>query len=360
MVSSLGVGPAKKEFNFKPGFEIEIEYKVSPGSNKNLVISAEGDLADYITFNKQRLPSTGGVFTATLKLPDFLETPGRHRSFIKVLEEVDPELVGFIGTSIAIKPVIDIYVPYPGQYLETSLSSEDVNIGEPVEFGLEVVSRGKEDVTAIPRIEIYNSEGSKVEDLFFSERTFPSQETISLKKFLDTFKFNPGNYKAVSFVDYGGLAKSETDFRVGALTIEILNYSTDIPLNKLQKFEIEIQSGWNDNIDGAYAEVVFLNDTGVLESFKTTTTSLIPWERKIIEGYLNTEQFSEGTYDANITVFYFGKNKGASSNKLVQVNFFKLKGLVVWYIVGGIGILIIIILLIIKFLRKNGKKKRKK
>ena len=39
-------------------------------------------------------------------------------NFIVIKEVVDPELAGFIETAITIRLILDIYVPYPGQYLE--------------------------------------------------------------------------------------------------------------------------------------------------------------------------------------------------------------------------------------------------
>jgi len=363
--SALGVSPAKREYNFEPGFEKEIEYNVfGVDPDQQLTIYAKSDLAQYVTFDRETLVG-GGHFTAKIKLPEILATPGKNRLIIGVKEQsnLDEELVGTaaVGTSVAIQVVVNIYVPYPGQYLETTLTTSDVNVGEPIDFNLEVVSRGKEKVSMNPRIDIFDSDSEKVETLYFQNRVIESQETLKLKKTLDTINYNPGNYKAVATIDYGGLATSEADFRIGDLRIDIVNYTHQVPIAKLEKFDLVLESGWNDQIDGAYAEVVFLNNTdAVLQTFKTSTTSLVPWESKLIAGYFDSSVFKEGFYDANVTLFYYGKDQGKSSSEIVNVEFLKVGSKLIWYFIGGGGILIIFGLLFFKFFKKSKKNDKKK
>lgn len=360
-VSALGVSPAKKEYNFKPGLEDAISYRVFESNpDMELELYVKGNLAEYVTLDKNFLTG-GGIFSAHLKLPDNIEAPGRNRILIGVKQKVDPELIqGAIGTAITIQVVIDVYVPYPGRYLEIDLHGHDANIGEPVQFELNVQSRGEEDISVVPKIEIYSSE-KKVETLLFKPRTIKSQEYVGLKKILNTSDYNPGNYKAKAIIDYGALAEDEIDFRIGSLFINLVNYSSVFPIGKLSPFEIEIESGWNNMIDGAYANIDILNGSKVLDSFKTTTTNLVPWEKKKIVGHFDTSNYTEGAYDANITLFYFGKEKGESNSELVQIFFVKQASLVIWYSIGGAGMLLIIILVLIKiFSRHKGKTKNEK
>ena len=339
---------------------IEIDYNVIRANDRDLSILVQGDLSEYVQLSDDLLTKGEDSFSIKLKLPETLNSPGKNTIWIKVTETSDEELVGtFIGVSVAIKSAINIYVPYPGQYLEVELTSKDVNIGDPLDFGLNVISRGTEEVDITPRIEIYDSQNSKVETLLFNNRIIAGQETLSLRKTLDTHDYNAGNYKAVAIIEYGGLAKSESEFKIGALSIEILNYTNIVPIGGLERFDLLIESGWNNQIDGAYAEVVFLNGSEILDSFKTSTTTLIPWEKKVITGYFDTSNFTQGIYDVNMSLFYFGKDQGKSSNMLGKVEFVQFKNVLIWYFIGGVGLLIIISLLGIKFFRKNGKKRKK-
>jgi len=360
LISALGASPAKKEYNFKPGLETSIKYVAFSTNNRDLMLSVEGNLSEYVTLDKTSLPEKGGVFTAHLKLPNSIEIPGKHRILVKVSEAVDPEISGFIGTSIAINLVIDIYVPYPGQYLDIELSAPDVNVKEPVNFLLKVISQGKERVNITPEISIYDSEGSKVEELIFINRIIQSQETLNLKKALDTINYNPGTYTAKAVVDYGALAKSEASFRIGELVVDVLRYSKEIFIEETSRFDVEIQSGWNDKISGAYAEISMINQSrDIISTFKTSPTDLIPWQTKTITGYFDSSEFKPGIYIANITMTYYGHDQAKTSNAVVEVEFIKPQSTLIWYILGGAGLLIILASLIIKYFKKHGKQKKK-
>jgi len=357
--SALGIRPGKIEFNFQPNFERTITYTVfGADSEMSTELYVEGDLAEYVKLDKEILVG-GGSFIATLKLPEYIEKPGKHRILIGAKEKPDEELIGTtIGTAVDIRGVIDIYIPYPGKYLEiVKFQSHNVNVGEPVNFELNIINSGKETVNITPKIEIISQEKT-IETLYLKERVLKSQEKINLYKVLDTTDYNPGRYNSIAIIDYGKIAKAESKFRIGELIINITNYTKQIIIGGLQSFNIEIESGWNENIDGAYAEVSILNGSTTLLSFKTSSTSLTPWENKTITGFFDTEGFTEGIYDANITVSYYGKDVGKSSSKLVKIEFIKeTEQLLIWLIIGGIILLGVIVLLIKKYLLKNVKKK---
>ncbi len=325
-ISALGVTPAIVEEDFTPNLEKTIIYKVSDTS-KEIKIYAQGDLAEYVKFDKEKLDGRG-EFIAILKLPAEIKKPGRHRIFVVVEEiiEKDEEVVGsMIGTSVIIKGVIDINVPYSGKYLEIFLNSRDVNIGEPVDFELDIISWGKEDVNVTPKIEIFSMPEQKhIETLYLKNREIKSRETLHLKKTLDTSDYTSGNYKAKAIVDYSdGIAEAETEFKIGELEIKIIKNTKQISIGGFQPFDIEIESRWNNQIDGAFAEVFILNNSKILADFKTSSTELIPWERKNITGYFDTTNFNEGIYDANITLIYYGREVGKSSSILTKVEFIR-------------------------------------
>lgn len=374
-VSALGISPAFREYNFEPGLHQRIDYTIFASEGMEIGIDVTGDLAEYFKLDKTDITGSG-VFSVEFELPEIVEKPGMHRMRVYVAQKIDPEVAsGFIGTRIVTISTIDIYVPYPGRYLETQLSANDVNAGEPVTFFLNISSQGKEDVTIQPLIEIYSDSGKSIDNLYFTQREIKSQESINLKKTFNTTGLNPGKYKAMSTVDYGNLAESEADFRIGNLSIEMTGYTNKFYIGKLQKFEIGVESGWNNLIDGVYAEVEVFNETGKITDFKTSTTSLTPWEAKNITGYLDTIEMLPGMYDANITLRYFGKDRGISQSKTVKIELIEQPTNFLWfvannwYIFTGVGVLVLIIIGFIILFRKidrlknsggrNAKKKKR-
>ena len=357
--SAVGIIPGKIEFDFQPGFEETITYSIFGVDDvTEFEIYIEGDLSEYIEIDKETIKGSGS-FNAILKLPDHIEKPGKHRILIGAREKFDDEtLTTAIGTSVDIRGVIDIHVPYPGKYLEISLNSHDVNVGEPVRFELTILNKGTNKVNLSSKIEVA-SEEKTIETLYFKDRILKNQEDIKLQKILNTTTYNPGSYIATAIVDYGKMVVAESKFRIGDLIINIISHTKQISIGGLQSFNIEIESGWNDNIDGAYAEVFILNNSNNLASFKTSSTSLTPWEKKNITGFFDTTNFIKGVYDANITINYYGKDIGKISSKLVQIEFIEKSNLLsMWLIILGIIFLILsVILLIKKYFLKHGKKK---
>lgn len=362
-VSALGVSPAIVRLNFYPGLEQTITYRVSGISEtKEMSLRVEGDLAKYVTLDRGTLIGPGG-FSMIIKLPNQIDIPGTHRLSVFVAEKIDEELAGgAVGTSVTVVPAIDIFVPYPGKWLDINLEAQDVNINEPVNFILNIKSQGSDEITTTPRIEIYSETGNSLETIYFNERTIKSQEEIALTKALDTTSFNPGTYTAIAIVDYDGkTATSEKSFKIGELIINILNYTREIVINKIQAFDLGIESGWNDIIDGAYGEILISNSSSgqKMAEFKTSSTSLIPWESRIITGYFDTSNFTAGNYSANITLIYYGKEVGKSSSEIVEVRFVeKPDKLRLLKSIGVVFIVILILIFIWKYWRrKNAKRK---
>ena len=363
-VSSLGVSPAKVEINFQPNYEKDISYRVGRVSqDMPIVVSVEGDLAKYVKIDKNNFTGPG-TFNVHLKLPSEIEIPGKHRIKIVVAERPDIKKVrDMISTSVVIKVVIDIFVPYPGKYLEISeFKANNVNVGETVEFDLALENKGKEDLERIfPRIDI-SSQGERIKILDLGEYSLETTKKLNLRDSFNTSGYNPGIYEATAIVDYdGGFAKKNITFRIGDLIVYIRDYTKNVSIGGFKRFNIDVESGWNNNIDGVYADVILLNRSGKLQEFKTSTESLTPWQKKTIVGYINTTGFSPGEYDANITVYYYGKEQGKSINKIVKVNFVEpTYSSMTIYIFAGIGavVFVILVLFIVKiFLKSKSKKK---
>ena len=360
-VFAIAISPARTIVQFKPNMEFDVGYSVSSSySDKDIDLFVEGDLTEYATLSKDTLPSEGGSFSVSVKLPEKIEPPGKKLMYIAAREKIDKELAkGALGVSVAIRSVLAVYVPYPGKYLETELRAHNVNIEEPITFELDVYSRGTDEVLMKPRIEIYDEHGNLIDTIYFLERAISGQSEIFLKKTMNTTGIFAGNYYALSKIDYDtATAESRADFKIGELRVDILNYTKQIIVGGIRKFEIEIESGWNDQIDGAYAEIIILNNSEKITEFKTSPTNLNPWESKIITGYLDATEIMPGMYDANITIVYYGRDKGKSTNKLVQVEFIE-KEKINYLLISGVVLGIIILFVVLFCILKYGKKKKR-
>ncbi|MBI2044674.1 hypothetical protein HYT23_01310 [Candidatus Pacearchaeota archaeon] len=360
-VGALGLSPAGVDINFEPGYEQTIDYLVFGVGSRGVEAYVGGDLEQYATLSKTKLTQGDDRFSVTIKLPQEIGEPGRHIIYVGVKQLVDEELASTVGTSVAVNGAIFIHVPYPGRYLDIGiLKSGDANVGEPILFSVSLINQGTENLVISPKINILDNFGADKNELDFTSREILSQEKLELKKTFDTAGYNPGTYKAIASVDYGIVAKDEISFRIGSLSVNILNYTNIFYIKKLQKFEIWVASGWNNNLDGVSAIVSIKNGSNEITSFETTSTILTPWEEKKIEGYFDGSLFKPGTYDAEIKVRYYGREQGETTTKEVKIEFIKPKSIILWLVIGGAGILIIIVLILIKVFKKNGYTRRKK
>ncbi len=357
--SALGISPAIEEINFVPYEKHTIEFKVhEKNPDRRVTFYAEGDLAQYVTFDKtESIGST--VFKATISLPGNIETPGKHTLYIVAAEA--PLEDSFIGTAIRVKSTIKIYVPYPGKYIESSLSVPSANIGESVPVELKVINRGTENLTIIPIISFYDGSMNKVDEIIFSPRQVDTQREAYFRKYLSTAKFLPDKYLAKAFVDYGGLnQETNTTFNVGSLFVNITDFSKNATSGEINKFAVKVKSGWNSMIESVYADVLILNETSRIE-FSTPQIELEAWGEREIIGYFDADGLSAGEYDAEVTLNY-NHQTSFKNGKFMIIAEPLDKGRIIFIAssVAGLAVLIIAGYIISRFIRKKKKAKSRK
>lgn len=351
--ASLGMSPAVLHYNFEPNSKTEVSFTVLESDPEQLLeLYVLGDLAKYATLNKTEMTGSGS-FIVTLNLPEKIDKPGTHQIIVGARE--NPGEVAGIGTAIAVQASLYISVPYPGKYAELTLKSNNINVGESEVFELGISNRGDEDLNITPYIDI-SSDNKTVETLYFNNRFMKSQDAVTLTKMLDTSSYKAGRYKATAIVNYGETATAESEFRIGSLFVDVVNCTDKILIQGLSKFQVGVESGWNNKIEDIYAGVSFYNDSEVVAGIKTPPVSLLPWEIGTLESFVDTSNFAPGIYKANITLFY----SGSSSGKIMDVEFIEIKKklLTIWMIIAGAFILLVVSAYLI--LRKNAKKKNKK
>ncbi len=354
LVLSLGISPAIQYVDFQPGLELEYSFKVYAGSEQSIELYSEGEFSELVKFDKKEL-NGGGGFNIKIKLPQEIEIPGKHTLLIGAREKVDAE-AGAIGTSVVVRAPIFIQVPYPGKYAEISLLIHNANVGEPIKFEVSVASMGKEPILATTNIEIY-SEKKKIETLDLGTKLIENQKSDKFIKFLNTSNYKPGDYNATAIVDYqAAIAKKSSGFRIGELFVDMTNYTNEIIKGGIKPFEINIESLWNDPIENVYGEIYIIKNNMSIISFLTPSVSLSGWEKKTLNGYVNTDTLELGEYDLDININYEGKktmNKGKLTIKTKQ----KYRA---YYIIGSILtvliVLIILIFIYFKFIKRIIKK----
>jgi hypothetical protein len=362
LASSLGIRPAKVEMNFVPNNVQEIKYTVETGSPDDIIlVSAQGELAEYVSFDKDRLKG-GGNFVATLKMPASISKPGYKKLYISASEDTGSG--GMIGSKLEIRGLIKIFVPFKGKYVDVVLEVPNANINEKINGNVKFTSQGTEDTNVVSSLrildysdkEIYKNSFDVFNLVSFGEKTIPF--------FIDSNGWKPGAYSAIVDVMYGEESKKvNTSFMIGSFFVNITNFTEKLPNKGIQRFYVFIESKWNGDLDNVYADVNISNSK---ESFvfRTPSVKLPAWKSARLEGYLDTAEMM-GNYDSSITLSYgsgttkaSGKLKIYESGLLSSLSFLLSPWTIVIVLLAVLAIVIVVLIRSRKY-SQNGKEIKK-
>lgn len=363
--AAIGITPPKVELDFKPNISYAVGFSViNVEPDQKLLVNVTGDFLDYIKVDKKFLLGSES-FTVYIDLPNEGGKPGNRYIGVHVKEYKENAGGGF-GTVLEIVPVIVIKVPYPGKYAEIrSFFASDTNEGTSYYFSLNLESLGSEDIEPSVKLEVY-SNNELLDKYSLGKKLIPAKSTGVFEKTIEINKYSAGTYDVIAYVNVNDenntVLKTNTTLRIGSLFVDIINWTKEVNKSRINPFNIEIESKWNNDIKNIYAEVNVSYENGTkADSFKTSPIELKKWEKGILNGYFNAENLIEGDYKANIDIIY----EGINSSKTVDVKVVVpevAKKFKINYILIIISVVILIIILTISYLffRKNGKKSKTK
>lgn len=305
-VNAVSISPGLVKVDFEPNLEKSFSFRTSKTSD--LTVNIEGSLSKYFILEKNNI-GKDGTFVITVKFPEEIETPGENKVFIGLMEK--PKQGQMISTIASIRTPIIINVPYPGIYATFTVNVNDLNINETRDFSVSANNLGKEEISdSKVELKISDSKGNVVYSRLSEEKVIKVRSSQNFIFPFDASKYSPGNYKASAHITYSGEYKDlDKSFRIGSLDVSLINHTRSFMKDKISRFDITIESGWNDDIRDIYAEVRILNNTKELSFFKTASVDLEAWERKVISTFWDNSGIQEGIYDLDITLFYNGKAK---------------------------------------------------
>jgi len=297
---AIGISPADAYVNFVPNHEYVIDYSIT--SYRPFDFYTQGPFSEYTRIEELQHTDSQGTFRVYLTLPEDYDPPGKHRLYIAAAEKVSP---GTVNTIAVIRGFIEIDVPFPGYYAELHVGIKDVNAGEPIPFSVNVLNKGKLNISN-GKIEMkVTSEGKTL--LTMESENFAIETTggYTFNDMIADDALKPGTYVLEVDLFYEGKKKEEdVEFRVGTFDVNIVNYTRVMFNNTVNPFEIEIESLWNNRIDTVYMDLSIKNDSTVLSTIKTPPFDLLPWQKRKSEVYWNTEGIPIGEYTLEIVLHY--------------------------------------------------------
>ena len=361
--AGLGITPATTNVDFKPNLSFLLNFHVlNAEPDTNLIIYADGDLSQYVTFDKTNITGQDG-FTAYVDLPESISQSGKNRLYIKVKESA-AEGAG-VSALLEVGSLVLIKVPYPGKYAEINyFDVGNVNEGQPIYLGFEINNLGSEEINPDIKIEVF-SNGKLFETYPIESKTIIPNTIQSFEEVINDNKYKSGSYEAFLYFGLNDvnqtILRANRTFNIGSLLIDITNWTKEVNKSKINPFNIEIESKWNNNLKNVYAEINVTRDGIGGDFFKTPSIELKKWEKGNLKGFLNAENLEEGKYNASIVLYYDDK----TTNKVVGINVVSIENplgsiiIVIIVLISVIAVVMVIVayLILKKWNKKNAKKK---
>ncbi len=361
--SALSISPGRIAMDFVPGYEDEFEGHIASDVTKQIDVSVEGELSDYMELLTPEeitvYANSPSAYRFRIKLPEKFDVPGTHVGYVFASEHVDA-VSGMAIARVKVGTTIWVHVPYPGKYAEMKMDIENPKVRENVLFKVTVTNRGKENISmANCEVEIVDLENKTVARLQAEGRPIEITKTeiFQVSWFSDA---SPGLYKAKARVFYDGeTAATEREFNLGAPLIKITNVSAKaIENGTIGKIFTQIRSFWNEEIADVYAELRIRDEKGdVIASDKSQNVVASPFAVMTVTNYWDTTEGAEpGDYKAQVILHYLDKNDTAEVDiEVVSKPGFTL-GVEMMLIIAAVIIAAVIVAIALLRRKKNGSK----
>lgn len=352
-------------FYFKPEQELNFGFLAFSNTDKVMdhELSLGGDLAEYAMLSthviKDLEPGKTEGFSVNLKMPQSLDA-GLHTLYVCVGETQARGAVAegaAIGTKTVACATVKVFSLYPYPFADFSLNVKNVALGEKANFVLDVSSLSLLDMNIRADIDIYNKANpNKIVTLKTQQKRLRSSEKAQLSAELDTANFEIGEYLARATLFFDGTnATKEASFRIGELSIEILNFTEEVEKGKIEPIEIWVKSNWNHKIDNIYATVNISKENFTL-IINTPTESVEAWQSKPLVAYWNTQNIKAENYNVKITLHY--EDKITEKDGIIKV-ITKIRLMTLILLIAVAVLVIMLIIMIIKTKKQKHRKKAK-
>lgn len=266
-----------------------------------------GDLEQYMTLIDTAPNSGSRELRMILKFEDYL-APGLYTVYFGGREL--SEIQGTVSARTAVASAITILSLYDGQYPIFGVTFNDVARNDKTEVKVTAENYGKQRIDAARAvIEVYDPNDALVKTLYTDYGTVESKMNLAavttLNTVFDSAGLNPGVYKWKVKLEYDGqsTAYQEGTFRIGDLSIRILDYTTNVYVNTTNRIIVRIESDWVGVIDDVYMKL-FVPKNGPI---KSPDLDMQKFQTASLEAYWETKGLDLGAYDIPVEIYYSGK-----------------------------------------------------
>lgn len=310
---ALGIVPASKELlldNLEHSYSIRLVN--DDFSEKNYELGVVGDLADYISLSVDKISFSSNEkykeFVVNVDIPENLKIPGGEY-LNRIIVKDSSANAGNVAAKVGVVSKLTLVVPYDDAALKTKIFAPNFIKGQQNAFSLEVTNEGIKDAENCRGLLSIQSNTNTELDLLIHEPVDISPGYT--QRFLFPWKanLNNGNYFANAKVVCDSVESvKDVSFNIGSANIKVVKMMTDnFRLGQINKFDLLLESEWNDEMKGVYADVSLLKDKDILQTVKTQTSDFEKLGTQNFPLFIDTSDVEPGEYEFIITLHFMGK-----------------------------------------------------
>ena len=379
---ALGLGAMPAQTSFYGDGEHSGKFFVIPSSSMPTKISTnvQGDLDIDIIGETVIIGQKELNFTLTGPFE-----PGEHKAKIIISEE--PLGTGTVVGKASVHHTVNLFMPYPEEYLETGLLIIDEN-PYLLKFTTIMNNRGALRISDIENeIDIYDNE-DKIATLYkaallsgdydivlgygiqgttekkllglprrlFSIEPGDSYENqLIVKKFL----FEPGEYELSSMVRFSEEVLEETGmFRIGDESISFYLETETAMVNRINRFILVLNSNWNKELEDVNISAEIFRNNSLIASLDKQIVDIDPEENTTVRLHWDVEELELGSYELRTKAYY--KDQTFEDEFMIELMPEKARVPPIVYVMIALIVIAIALMIMLKKLKKKGKKKTKK
>ena len=318
--AALGVTPARTSLDFSAGNQENIKINIINNEHEDmrLLIHADGKFSRYLKIEEDTVSMSSDERMKTINAKlimggEMKKSPGQNEIMLRILKLPEGSSEGSgnsakVSATVEVVHQIRVNVPYPGVYLEVpDIYINTPSDGSSADFTIPVFNRGEKSIRGINgEIRIYNPDGKMVGTVETGSLSLKGGAKGKLNAEY-TGEGGRGRYRAVITIDYAGkTAEIEKEFFMGSQLIDITGVTVDkFSLGSIAKFNIILDSRWNQQINDVYADVTIRDSSNKLQTkFKTPTTDVGAESTGILNAYWDTGDAEPGEYTMHVVLHY--------------------------------------------------------
>jgi hypothetical protein len=280
------------------------------------------DITPYIqpsdTLFEQVPPGSAVPFSVSLNFYDESIPPGRHEAHVLVSET--QAAGGTIGAKAEVGIRFIIISLFPSEYLIWSLSATNANSGEEVQLKASVRNWGEPDVNgAYVEYKIYDNRDNLVGEVRSQNFFIESKQTEEVITPFDSSNLGVGDYKIIGKLYYSDeVEEKQGSFRLGQKEVKINDITRSFVPNAINKVQVNVESGWNENLEEVRGNVVIIDGREEVADFRLLPAPLEAWRYSSLIGYFDSEGLDLGEYTARVSINYDGESTTKDFDVMIE------------------------------------------